>query len=70
MTLVNLSLIKKFVAYLILDDGGQDLVEYALLTVFVAIVGAMTFDLVEAAIGNAYVEWDTGEQDLWEPNDP
>jgi Flp pilus assembly pilin Flp len=68
--LVNLPLFKKFAADLIRDEVGQDLVEYALLTVFVAVVGAMTFDVLEDAIGNAYVEWDTGEQDLWEPNDP
>jgi Flp pilus assembly pilin Flp len=52
------------------DDGGQDLVEYALLTVFVAIVGAMSFDLLEGAIGSAYVQWDTNEQNLWEPENP
>jgi len=68
--LVNLSWFKKFAADLIQDEGAQDLVEYALLTVFVAIVGAMTFDVLENAIGNAYTNWDTGEQNLWEPNDP
>ena len=68
--LVNLSWFKKFAADLIQDEGAQDLVEYALLTVFVAIVGAMTFDVLENAIGSAYTNWDTGEQNLWEPNDP
>jgi Flp pilus assembly pilin Flp len=67
---VNLSLLKKFAADLIQDEGAQDLIEYALLTVFVAIVGAMTFDVLENAIGNAYANWDAGEQNLWEPNDP
>ena len=67
---VNLSVLKKLAADLIQDEGGQDLVEYALLTVFVAIVGALTFDVLENAIGNAYTNWDAGEQDLWEPNNP
>ena len=58
------------IARLIRDENGQDLVEYALLTVFVAIVGAMSFDILEGAIGSAYEQWDTNEQNLWEPNDP
>ena len=67
---MNLSWFKKFAADLIQDEGAQDLVEYALLTVFVAIVGAMTFQVLENALGSAYTNWDTGEQDLWEPNNP
>lgn len=67
---MNLSWFKKLAADLIQDEGAQDLVEYALLTVFVAIVGAMTFQVLENAIGNAYTNWDTDEQNLWEPNNP
>lgn len=52
------------------DDDGQDLVEYALLTGFVAIVGALAFSVLEDAIANGYIQWDEAEQDLWEPNDP
>ena len=52
------------------SEEGQDLVEYALLTVFVAMVGALAFSFLEGAMGNAYNSWDTTEQNLWEPEDP
>jgi Flp pilus assembly pilin Flp len=52
------------------SDDGQDMVEYAFLTGFVAIVGALAFNALEAAIRNGYISWDTAEQNLWEPEDP
>lgn len=55
---------------LIRDEGGQDLVEYAMLTVFVAMVGALGFNIITEAVGSSYPRWDTQEQNLWMPNDP
>jgi Flp pilus assembly pilin Flp len=52
------------------DESAQDLVEYALLTVFVAMVGALAFNALQAAMGSAYGTIDTNEQNLWVPEDP
>jgi len=52
------------------ESGGQDLVEYALLMAFFAFAGLAAAPMIEAAIGAAYVAYDTGNQDLWVPPDP
>ena len=52
------------------DEDGQDLVEYALLTVFVALTGALAFNLLSSSIGSAYAGWDAAEQNLRCPPDP
>ncbi|HKY20076.1 MAG TPA: hypothetical protein VJM31_02555 [Vicinamibacterales bacterium] len=62
--------IKKVLRQFIRDDGGQDLVEYALLTVFVALVGALAFPFLQDSIRDGYISWDDAEQDLWEPRNP
>jgi Flp pilus assembly pilin Flp len=62
--------VKDFLRDLIRDESGQDLVEYALLTVFVAMVGALGFRAITEGIGTAYPRWDTQEQNLWMPQDP
>jgi Flp pilus assembly pilin Flp len=55
---------------LIEDEGGQDLIEYALLTATIGLVGAASFDFIRTAIGTTYASWDTGVNDLWVPDDP
>jgi Flp pilus assembly pilin Flp len=55
---------------LIWDDGGQDLIEYALLTALVAIAGILGFQAIGLAINTSYTSWDTTNQDLWEPPPP
>jgi Flp pilus assembly pilin Flp len=55
---------------LLRDEGGQDLVEYALLTTVVALAGAVSIDLISASINNAYGVFDTSINNLWVPNDP
>ena len=52
------------------EEQGQDLVEYALLGLFVAILTMAGLRLIEDAVGARYVEWDLDEQDLWRPPDP
>ncbi len=54
-------------------ETGQDLVEYALLVVFIALASVATWRLIETALGTAYagyVDPNTGVQSLWEPCDP
>ena len=53
-----------------LDERGQDLIEYALLTASIGLAGAATWPLVEGAIGAAYRALDANTQSLWEPPPP
>jgi Flp pilus assembly pilin Flp len=52
------------------DEGGQDLVEYAFLTFFVALASAAVFLTLQAAIGTAYATSSAGVYVLWQPPDP
>ena len=52
------------------DEDGQDVVEYALLTASIGIMGIATWPLIAIAIGQTYQEFDTDTQDLWEVPDP
>ena len=52
------------------DDSGQDIVEYALLTAAICLVGIATWQSITNGIGTAYSGWDTNNQNLWEPPDP
>jgi len=52
------------------DESGQDLIEYALLCTFVALVGGATWDLVRGAINTTYTSWNTGMNAAWEPPPP
>jgi Flp pilus assembly pilin Flp len=52
------------------DEDGQDLVEYALLLLFLGFVGLAAAPAIEIALAAAYAAWDTGTQDLWVPPDP
>ncbi len=46
------------------DEDGQDLIEYALLSAFIGVVGALTWINIGVAIGIAFAGWDTGVQGL------
>ena len=52
------------------EEQGQDLLEYALLGMFVAIATMAGLRIIGDVIGNRYGLWDQGEQDLWRPPDP
>lgn len=54
---------------LLADDGGQDLVEYALLTGIVAVAAAIAIP-VASQLGAIYRGWNTNVHDLWEPPPP
>ena len=47
------------------EDGGQDLVEYALLVALVAVVSAVALGSLQDALKTTYESWDTGNQNLW-----
>lgn len=52
------------------EDLGQDLIEYGLLALVIGTVGVLAWDAVRTELGDKYQNWDTGVQDLWEPEDP
>ena len=49
---------------LIFDDRGQDLIEYALLSALIGIVGILAWTNVGTAIFTTYSGWDTNVQNL------
>jgi Flp pilus assembly pilin Flp len=55
---------------LLREEDGQDVVEYALLTASVGLMGIATWPLITASIGATYQRLDTQTQDLWEVPDP
>ena len=55
---------------LVYGDAGQDIVEYALLTAAIGIVGVLAWQSINGGIGTAYGGWDSGTQALWVPPDP
>jgi Flp pilus assembly pilin Flp len=48
----------------IFDDRGQDLIEYALLSALVGVVGILAWTNVGGAINTTYTTWDTDVQCL------
>ena len=55
------------------DDAGQDLVEYALLTGFLAFAGYIVLMALGVDIFNTYTTWvnpTTGTPTLWDPPPP
>ena len=55
---------RRILSRLIADDGGQDIVEYALLAAFIGVVGILTWQSIGTGIANAYAAWDGGVQGL------
>jgi Flp pilus assembly pilin Flp len=55
---------------LLSDDSGQDLIEYALLTTFIALVSVVVFDWIRTAIATVYGTWNTETNNIWYPPDP
>ncbi len=46
------------------DDRGQDLIEYALLSALIGIVGIVAWTSVQTAMNTTYGGWDTNVQGL------
>ena len=55
---------------LLTDETGQDLIEYALLAATIGLVGILAWQSIVTGIGTAYAGWDSGTQDIWEPQNP
>ena len=61
---------KIFFRQLIVDETGQDLIEYALLTGAIGFAGLLAFDALGLAINTTYVSWEDGTNELWEVPPP
>ena len=55
---------------LVIDDRGQDLVEYALLSGAIGVAGILLFPVIAGQMGAAYSSWQSGAQTAWEPCAP
>jgi Flp pilus assembly pilin Flp len=55
---------------LVVDERGQDLLEYALLAALVGVVGVTIFPIIEGMLNGTYVGWGGAVQNLWIPKDP
>ena len=52
------------------DDGGQDLIEYALLTAIIGIAGLLALSTLPTKMGAVYESWNTAGQNAWQPCPP
>ena len=57
-------------AGVIADDGGQDLIEYALLTAIVSVAGVLILVTLSTTMSTAYSGRNTAGQNAWEPCPP
>ena len=62
--------VTKAVGAVIADDGGQDLIEYALLTAIVGISGVLVFSTLSTTMSTVYRGWNTAGQNAWQPCPP
>ncbi len=49
---------------LLVDDTGQDLIEYALLAGLIGTVSVLVWQVIGAGIGSGYIGWDSQVQSL------
>jgi Flp pilus assembly pilin Flp len=57
----------------LVEDAGQDIVEYAFLAAFIGIAGWVTLRALDNEVYNVYSGWvdpDTGTPGLWRPPGP
>ena len=58
------------VVQLVEDEGGQELIEYALLTGAITFGGLVFVMLMQIVMRDQYLLWQAGAQALWEPCPP
>jgi Flp pilus assembly pilin Flp len=54
----------------ILDESGQDLIEYGLLASIIAIAGILFLPTIATKMGVNFGNWGTAVYNLWVPDDP
>jgi len=55
---------------LVVEEDGQDLIEYGLLTGIVLAIGILIFTTISTKMGAAYEDWGDQIQDNWQPSNP
>ena len=55
---------------LLVEDRGQDLIEYALLASIIGIAGYLVLPLVGPKMGNAFTRWGGQVYNEWTPSVP
>jgi pilus assembly protein Flp/PilA len=55
---------------LLVDDRGQDLIEYALLAGIIGIAGALVLPQIAPKMGNAFSYWGGQAYNAWTPSAP
>ena len=58
--------VRRFIA----DEDAQELVEYALLGVFIGVVSVLVWQGISNAIGLRYTEYNTNVNTLWASPEP
>jgi Flp pilus assembly pilin Flp len=58
------------VARFIVDDRGQDLLEYALLSGIIGMIGLAVYPVIVDKMTDAYADWVSEVNNLWEPCPP
>ena len=61
---------KALLTRLFRSEGGQDLIEYALLTAGVGLAGLAVWPAIIDSLSDVYTQLDSQTQDLWEPPNP
>jgi Flp pilus assembly pilin Flp len=56
--------------HFLIDDRGQDLVEYVLLGATIALASLTAMTAFPGIINALYIGWDNATQGLWYPADP
>lgn len=62
--------IGRLTARFVLDDSGQDLIEYGLLTLIVTSALIAIFPTLQTSIQNAFTNWGVAINNDWVPNPP
>jgi Flp pilus assembly pilin Flp len=52
------------------EDSAQDLVEYALLGVFIGVASVLVWQNISSLIGDRYAEYNSNVNTLWAPAEP
>jgi len=60
----------RFLRKLLTNEGGQDLVEYALAATFVGLIVIAAFSSLQSAFANAYSAYTNSTNNNWQMPDP
>jgi len=64
------TLLKRTLTAFLVDERGDDLIEYALLCGLMGAIGVLVFPDIADKMSAAYSEWVSSGKDAWEPCPP